>query len=108
MSVIASMPNLTYLDVSHNQISVIPDLAEDAKLQQFYASYNLMEDVSPLEGLQELTHVDVDYNEAIEDVLGLASCPLLIQIDAFGTKVKDVQVLTDMGVIVNYNPIEEE
>ena len=38
----------------------------------------------------------------------MSACPLLIQIDAFGTKVKDVQVLTDMGVIVNYNPIEEE
>ena len=67
-----------------------------------------MEDVSPLAGLPELTRVNVDYNEAVEDVLCLASCSLLIQIDAFGTKVKDVQVLTDMGVIVNYNPIEEE
>ena len=108
MSVIASMPNLTYLDVNHNQISVIPELAEDAKLQEFYASYNLLEDVSPLAGLPELTRVNVDYNEAVEDVLCLASCSLLIQIDAFGTKVKDVQILTDMGVIVNYNPIEEE
>ena len=108
MSVISSMPKLTYLDVSHNQISVIPELAEDAKLQEFYASYNQLEDVSPLTGLQELTRVDVDYNEAVEDVTCLSACPLLIQIDAFGTKVKDVQVLTDMGVIVNYNPIEEE
>ena len=61
-----------------------------------------------LKGLPELTYVDVDYNEGIEDIECLASCPLLVQVDAFGTKVKEIATLTQMGVIVNYNPVEDE
>ena len=61
-----------------------------------------------LQGLPELTYVDVDYNENIEDIECLASCPLLVQINAFGTKVKEVATLTQIGVIVNYNPVEDE
>ena len=48
--------------------------------------------------------MDVDYNANIEDVACLSPCYLLVQVNAFGTKVKDVKVLTDMGVIVNYDP----
>lgn len=108
LEVLSSLVNVTYLDISRNEITALPTVETTAHLQQFYASYNQLEDISMLKGLPELTYVDVDYNENIEDIECLASCPLLVQINAFGTKVKEVATLTQVGVIVNYNPVEDE
>ena len=108
LDTLSALVNLTYLDISHNEITALPALEATAHLQQFYASYNQLEDLSMLKGLPELTYVDVDYHEGIEDIECLASCPLLVQVDAFGTKVKEIATLTQMGVIVNYNPVEDE
>lgn len=104
IDIMAALPSLTYVDISYNSVSAIPQLSADACLQQFYASYNQLSDVSPLMGLTQLTYVDVDYNEEIEDILCLVSCYLLVQVDAFGTKVEEVADLTNMGVIVNFDP----
>lgn len=101
---IAKMPDLTYLDVSHNQITELPAIEATAHLQQFYASYNQLSAIDTLAGLKELTYVDVDYNEEIENIEVLSSCPLLVQVNAFGTHVVEVKLLTDYGVIVNYDP----
>lgn len=108
IGVIVSMPNLTYLDISRNAITELPVMEVTVHLQQLYASYNQLTDVSPLAGLSELTYVDVDYNEEIEDIECLASCALLVQVNAFGTEVAEVKTLTDMGVIVNYDPTNED
>ena len=104
IDILANLLELTYLDISHNNIASLPQLQTQSRLQQFYASYNQLSDISMLAGLVGLTYVDVDYNENIEDILCLTSCPLIVQIDAFGTKVADVKALTDMGVIVNWDP----
>lgn len=105
IDMIASMPQLTYLDVSHNLIAAIPELnTEESKLSQFYASYNKLESVAHLAGLLELTYVNVDYNDNIEDIECLTPCHMLVQVDAFGTKVEKVEQLLSMGVIVNYDP----
>ena len=48
----------------------------------------------------------MDYNEDIESIDVLADCPVLIQVNVYGTKVKDVKKLTDQSIIVNYNPLE--
>lgn len=101
---IAKMPMLAYLDCSHNQITGIPELDPMSHLQQFYASYNQIASVAPLAGLTELTYVNVDYNETIEDIEVLSTCRLLVQVNAFGTHVKEVKLLTDYGVIVNFDP----
>lgn len=102
--VLGGLIELTYVDISRNSITALPQLRTEARLQQFYASYNQLTDISALAGLVGLTYVDVDYNEGIEDILCLTACPLIVQIDAFGTKVADVKALTDMGVIVNWDP----
>ena len=101
---IAKMPLLTYLDCTHNQITSLPELDPMSHLQQFYASYNQIASVAPLAGLTELTYVNVDYNEPIEDIEVLSTCRLLVQVNAFGTHVKEVKLLTDYGVIVNFDP----
>lgn len=107
IEVLASLVNLAYLDISRNQIEALPVIAETAHLQQIYAANNAISDISMLKGLPELTYVGVDYNAELEEIEELASCPVLVQVDAFGTKVKQVTALTQLGVIVNYNPVEE-
>ncbi len=101
---IAKMPLLTYFDCSYNQVASIPALDAESHLQQFYASYNQLTSVSSLAGLRELTYVNIDYNEEVEDIEVLSSCYLLVQVNAFGTHVKEVKLLTDFGVIVNFDP----
>lgn len=105
IDMIASMPQLSYLDVSHNLITAIPELnLEESKLSSFYASYNKLESVSHLAGLLELTYVNVDYNDNIENIECLTPCHMLVQVDAFGTKVEKVEELLNIGVIVNFDP----
>ena len=43
----------------------------------------------------------MDYNENISSVSMLANCPVLIQVNVYGTKVKDVTALLLMAVIVS-------
>lgn len=101
---IAQMPNLRELNISHNEVLTLPRLEPTFHLQRFYASYNKLLKVDSLAGLQELTIVDVDYNEDVNNIEVLASCHLLVQVNAFGTHVKEVKRLTDFGVIVNFDP----
>ena len=53
--------------------------------------------------MQHLTHVYMDYN-LLTNIDTLADCFCLVQVNAFGTRVKEVKQLTDYGVIVNFNP----
>lgn len=108
IDVLAQLTDLTYLDISHNSITALPVVDLACHLQQLYASYNQIEDVSMLAGLPELTYLNVDYNENLEEIECLNACHLLVQVDAFGTKVAEVQLLIDMGVIVNFSPVVNE
>lgn len=101
---IAKMPQLKILECNHNQIMTLPEPDPAAVLQKLDASYNQLVSVSCLAVLKDLSVVNVDYNEGIEDIEVLASCNLLVQINAFGTHVIEVKKLTDMGVIVNFDP----
>ena len=45
----------------------------------------------------------MDYND-ISNVTPLTECTMLVQLDIFGNPVNNVSKLTDMDVIVNYDP----
>lgn len=101
---VKNLSKLTRLDFSHNAVAAIPDLSGASSLQQFYASYNAeLSNISSLAGLQELNYVDVDYT-SVSDIECLRSCPALVQVNAFGSKVTSVKALTDQGIIVRYDP----
>lgn len=101
---VKNLTKLTRLDISHNAVEVLPSLAGLSSLQQFYASYNAdLADISSLAGLEMLNYVDVDYT-AVDDILCLKTCLNLVQVNAFGSKVRDAKELTDAGVIVRYDP----
>lgn len=101
---VKNLSALTHLDFSHNSVAEIPNLSGAANLQQFYASYNSeLADISSLAGLDALNYVDVDYT-AVEDIECLKTCLNLVQVNAFGSKVTSAKELTDLGVIVRYDP----
>lgn len=105
---IGALNKLMLLDFSYNQVTSLPEFQKDCALVEIYGSSNLLENLDALEGLLYLNRVFMDYNENIESVEPLASCPVLIRVDVYGTKVTEVDVLTDHSIVVNYNPVQEE
>ena len=104
ISVVADLVKVARLDFSYNQVSQLPAFHEDAELISIDGSHNLLESLEELAGLHHLNSVYMDYNENIESVEPLASCHLLIIVNVYGTKVSEVKMLTDMSVIVNFDP----
>lgn len=104
ISVLSSLEKLTELDVSYNEIAKLPDLKDTCALSKVNFSHNVLTDISVLAGLVNLHTVNVEYNAELKDIECLATCYMLMRVDAFGTKVTEVKALTDMGVVVNYDP----
>lgn len=104
ISMLSTLKKLEQFDVSHNQVPVLPDFAKDCALVNLNASYNLLSSVEQLEGLGGLNTVNVDYNAEIESLKPLDKCHVLIQVNAHGTKVAEVDFLTEKSIIVNYDP----
>lgn len=93
------------LDFSYNEISELPAFDVNCALVTITGSYNKLSSLNALGGLKSLNNVIMEYNEEISSVKALAGCPNLIQVNVFGTKVRDVSDLTDQSIIVNYNPV---
>lgn len=103
---LASHINITNLNFAHNQVSTLPNWDHISAFVTIDGSYNLLSDLTPLGKLQNINNILMDYNENIQSVEALAGCPVLIQVNVYGTKVTDVKMLTEQSIIVNYNPIE--
>ena len=102
------MTALTYFNFASNQVTALPEFAKDCALITIDGSHNLLTKLDPLSGLEHLNNVHMDYNEGIESVDCLADCHLLIVVNVYGTKVTEVDKLTDQSIIVNFNPVQEE
>jgi len=104
ITMLSALTNLTILDFSYNQVTALPQLAVDCALITIDGAHNLLTDLEPLRGMKNLNNVFMDYNEGIESADCLAECPVLIQVDVYGTAVSDVKLLTDQSIIVNFDP----
>ena len=93
---------------SYNSITALPDWSADCMLVELDASYNQISDVTPLRQMICLNIVNMDYNPDLNNVEALGYCPVLIEVNLFGTKVIDVEILTKQSIIVHYNPTEVE
>lgn len=91
------------VDIDYNEIVAAPQFREDCLLESFSAMHNYLEDLTGLSGLQYLVIVNADYNN-VRDISVLADCPVLAQVNVYGTYVHDGGVLTEKGVVVNYTP----
>lgn len=108
ISSLASIRVLHVLNFSYNQVTDLPQFQSDCELVSIDASYNLLLNIDALTGLPWLNTVNIDYNEEVESLEPLDSCPVLIRVNAFGTKVTEVSFLTAKDIIVNFNPTLEE
>ena len=108
ITALAPLTNLMYFNFSQNEVTALPAWSADCTLVTIDGSHNLLESVDALSGLKSLNNVFMDYNPELASVDALASCPMLIQVNVYGTKVTDVESLTKQSVIVNYNPVQEE
>ncbi len=98
------LPHLRILDLSYNQITALPAFQKNCELVNINMDHNLLLNVEALADLPWLNTVNIDYNEEVEDLLPLDSCPVLIRVNAFGTKVTEVSFLTAKSIIVNFDP----
>lgn len=98
-----NIATLHYININYNDVKVLPTFPSNCQLQQFYAAHNFLEDITGLSDLPQLNYVDIDYNN-VSSIDCLLSCPMIVQINAFGTNVKDVSAFKDTSVIINYNP----
>ena len=108
ITMLAPLSSLMYFNFSHNEITALPDWSDDCTLVTIDGSHNLLESIDTLSGLPSLNNVFMDYNPELTSIDSLASCPMLIQVNVYGTKVTEVEALTNQSIIVNYNPVQEE
>lgn len=102
--VLANHKNLTHLDFSHNEVTELPAWSTDIPLVEINGSYNLLSTLAPLAGLKSLNSIHMDYNAEITSVEELASCPMLVLVNVYGTKVEEVAALTELSIVVNFDP----
>lgn len=106
ISALSALGNLMYFDFSYNQVTTLPSFNKNCALVTITGSNNKLSSLDPLGGLQYLNNVNMDYNSEISSVKALASCPVLIEVNVFATKVTNVTALTNQSIIVNYNPVQ--
>ena len=103
---LVNVNSLTNLDFSYNSVTELPKWTSGCMLVNIDGSSNQISDLSNLAVLKSINNIFMDYNENISSVSMLANCPVLIQVNVYGTKVKDVTALTEQSIIVNYNPVQ--
>lgn len=104
ISALSGLNLLANLNFANNKVTKLPQWSTDCALVNIDGSYNSLDTLVPLKGLKNLNNVFMDYNKGITSVKALASCPVLIQVNVFGTGVRDVSSLTSQSVVVNYDP----
>lgn len=102
----SALIKLADLNFADNLVKKLPEFPKDCALVSINGSNNKLDTLVPLGGLLKLNNVFMDYNKGITSVKALADCPLLIQVNVFGTGVKQVSALTsnNQNVLVNYDP----
>lgn len=105
VSALSTLVKMQYFNFSHNKVTAIPEFQKDCELVTIDGSNNQITNLDPLSDLGKLNTVNMDYNAGISSVKPLESCHVLIEVNVYGTKVKDVKGLTDQSIIVNYTPV---
>lgn len=96
---------ITTLNFSHNAVKDLPAWSTSNSFVTVDGSYNQISTLAVFAGHRSINNILMDYNADITSVDVLASCYLLIQVDVYGTKVKQAKALQDMSVVVNFTPV---
>lgn len=106
INVLASLKKLEELDFSHNEVSALPKLSQDHALRIINGEYNQLKSLDALSGLLNLGYIDMDYNASLSSIDSLRYCPVLVKVEVWGTKVRDVpKAIEEAGIIVIYTPL---
>ena len=108
ISALSSLMHIQNFNCSYNEITALPDWSAASSLVVLDASYNQITDLTPLRQMMCLNIINMDYNPELNDITPIAYCPVLVEVNLFGTKVIDVDILTQQSIIVHYNPTEVE
>ncbi len=106
ISAVARLVKLSHLNFSYNKVTAIPTLDKNCELGNIDGSHNAIKSLTALKGLKYLRAVNMEYNKDLSSLSDLSSCPVLMQVDVYGTKVRSASALTSQGVVVNYNPVK--
>lgn len=102
----SKLNTLMYLDFSNNKVSDLPKFSKKCDLVSINGSYNEIKSLDNLSGLSKLNTVTMDYNKDLSSLKPLTDCQKLIEVSVYGTKVKSSATLSEMSVIVNYDPVD--
>ena len=100
---LAGLNQLETLIFDYNEVKSLPQWSKNCALVVIQGNHNKISSVTNLGGLENLNIVNLEYN-SLTNVDALANCPMLIQVNIFGNKVKDVSKLTAQSIIVQYSP----
>ena len=103
ISALSVLNRLQDFRFNRNEVVTLPAWSMGCALVSIDGSYNKIKNISGLAGFAQLNIVMMDYNN-ISSVNALSSCRSLIKVSVYGNPVKDVSALTDISIIVNYNP----
>ncbi len=111
ISPLASLTDLTVLDLSWNDIDDISPLASLTNLTVLNLSGNDISDISPLASLTDLTELNLSGN-AMSDISPLASLTNLTVLDLDWNDIDDISVLTNLTNLtwlnLGHNPLDDE
>jgi len=100
---LANLNKLTYLDVSHNTIKKFPAWTAECRLVILKATHNKISSVKPLAVLAYLNSAYLD-NNRITTISAMSTCAQLVDVSIYGNNVWDAKKLTDLDIIVRYDP----
>lgn len=98
------LDKLMHFNFSRNSVTEIPAFAKNSELVTIDGSYNNIKSLSPLTGHENLNNVFMDYNEKLSSIKPLVDCRRLVQVKVYGTKVKDVDALLELDILVEFDP----
>lgn len=101
---LSGLTALEYFDFSYNEIEVLPVWSGNSALIYINGTNNKLTSINSLSTCKDLNTVLMNYNN-ISSVDPLATCRKLVRVDVNGNPVTNVSMLTDSGVIVNYDPV---
>lgn len=103
IAALANLNKLTYLDVSHNSIKKFPAWTTECRLVILKATHNKISSVKPLAVLAYLNSAYLD-NNRITSISAMTTCSQLVDVSIYGNSVWDAKKLTDLDIIVRYDP----
>lgn len=101
---LSGLTALEHFDFSYNEIEALPIWSGNSALVYIDGSNNKLTSINNLSTCKNLNTVLMNYNN-ISSVAALSTCRKLVRVDVSGNPVTNVSVLTDSGVIVNWDPV---